>query len=117
MMVTSGLLSFAVRWRTVLRAFHGLTSVVRRTATSDPLEHVEVPGWWFVAGTTVSGEFCVILGQRYFGISWWMGIVAVLFTFVLSIVAARPRAKRISRRSARWVKSRSCFTAGWRPRT
>src|SRR6185436_18094850 len=56
---------------------------------SDPLARVEVPTWWFVVGTTTSGAACVGLGYWFFGIAVWMGIVAVLVTFLLSIVAAR----------------------------
>ncbi|MEX0676728.1 MAG: OPT family oligopeptide transporter [Pirellulales bacterium] len=89
MMVTSGLLAFALRWRTVLRSFAGLISIVIPQTTRDPLEHIEVPGKWFLFGTLVSGTACVILGHLLFDIRWWMGIVAVLLTFVLSIVAAR----------------------------
>lgn len=90
MMVTSGLLSFALRWRTVLRAFQGLANLFGSgSATSDPLEHVEVPGSWFVLGTLVSGAACVLLGHFLFEVTWWMGILAVLVTFLLSIVAAR----------------------------
>jgi uncharacterized oligopeptide transporter (OPT) family protein len=37
----------------------------------------------------VSGLACVVLGQILFGIAWRMGILAVLLTFILSIVAAR----------------------------
>jgi OPT family oligopeptide transporter len=89
MMVTSGLLAFALRWRTVLRSFAGLLSVFTRQTSNDPLEHIEVPGKWFVVGTLASGTACVILGHVLFDIRWWMGVVAVLVTFVLSIVAAR----------------------------
>jgi uncharacterized oligopeptide transporter (OPT) family protein len=89
MMVTSGLLAFALRWRTVLRSLGGLLAIFSRQPTNDPLAHVEVPGKWFVVGTLVSGTACVILGHYFFDIRWWMGVVAVLVTFVLSIVAAR----------------------------
>lgn len=90
MMVTSGLLSFGMRWRTMLRAFGGLARLFGgRSAQSDPLAHVEVPGSWFWIGTLVSGAACVILGSWLFSITWWMGILAVLLTFLLSIVAAR----------------------------
>ncbi|HEY5313563.1 MAG TPA: OPT family oligopeptide transporter [Pirellulales bacterium] len=90
MMVTSGLLSFAFRWRTVLRAFSGLGAMFgSKPRGNDALAHVEVPGSWFVVGTLVSGTACVLLGHFRFGITWWMGILAVLLTFVLSIVAAR----------------------------
>ena len=92
MMVASGLLSFALKWKTVLRAFGGLGRLMGGTAAAepdDPLAAIEVPSSWFVAGTLASGTACVILGHWLFGITWWMGILAVLVTFFLSIVAAR----------------------------
>jgi putative OPT family oligopeptide transporter len=92
LMVTSGLLSFALKWRTILRAFGGLAKLVGGAAGAeddDPLERIEVPASWFVVGTLVTGTVCVFLGHLFFGISWWMGAVAVLVTFFLSIVAAR----------------------------
>jgi len=97
MMVTSGLLSFALKWRTVLRAFGGLTGSIasifgrrqQQTALDDELAHIEVPASWFVIGTLLAGTACVVLGHLLFGITWWMGILAVLVTFLLSIVAAR----------------------------
>jgi putative OPT family oligopeptide transporter len=91
MMVASGLLSFGLKWRTVARAFGGLSRLVggATTADDDPLAHVEVPASWFIVGTLVAGTACVILGHYLFGITWWMGILAVLVTFLLSIVAAR----------------------------
>ena len=92
MMVTSGLLAFALKWRTVLRAFGGLGRLVGGRGGADrddPLAHVEVPASWFVAGTVGAGGACVVLGHWLFGITWWMGILAVCVTFFLSIVAAR----------------------------
>ena len=89
LMVAASLTSFAVRWRTVLRAFSSMASIVQGRAADDPLKRIEVPGWWFVVGTLAAGTSCVVLGELYFGIAWWMGVIAVLFTFVLSIVAAR----------------------------
>jgi putative OPT family oligopeptide transporter len=92
MMVSSGLLSFAFKWKTVLRAFGGLGKLVggaTHAAHDDPLERVEVPSSWFLAGTIASGAACVVLGHLFFDITWWMGILAVFLTFFLSIVAAR----------------------------
>ncbi len=92
MMVASGLLSFALKWRTVLRAFGGLGRLVGGESAAgrdDPLAHVEVPASWFIGGVLAAGTACVVLGHWLFGITWWMGILAVLVTFFLSIVAAR----------------------------
>jgi len=91
MMVSSGLFSFALKWRTLVRAFGGLGRLVGggSAGQDDPLAHIEVPSSWFVCGTLVAGTACVILGHFLFGITWWMGVVAVAVTFLLSIVAAR----------------------------
>lgn len=90
LMVASGLLSFGLRWRTALRAFSSLTSILSSGQKNrDPLEEIEVPGSWFLVGTLVSGAACVFLGSHLFQIEWWMGVIAVLLTFLLSIVAAR----------------------------
>ena len=90
LMVASSLLSFALRWKTVLRSFSGLGALLGRGGRRhDPLAHVEVPASWFIVGTTLSGLACILLGHYLFGINYWMGLLAVLVTFVLSIVAAR----------------------------
>ncbi len=89
MMVTSGLLGFVLRWRTVLRSMASIFTIFSWQESSDPLDHVEVPGKWFVIGTLISGAACVLFGHYLFDINWWMGTLAVLTTFVLSIVAAR----------------------------
>lgn len=90
MMVTSGLLLFALNWKTVIRAFSTLASFAKGgSGEVDPMEKIEVPASWFVVGTLVLGVAIVIMGHYAFGISWWMGVIAVLATFVLVVVAAR----------------------------
>ena len=92
MMLTYGLLSFALRWRMVARAFGDLRAIFSKDKTNDdPIAHVEIPGSWFVAGIVVSGLACILLGHFRFGISWWMGMLALPVTFLLSIVVARAR--------------------------
>jgi uncharacterized oligopeptide transporter (OPT) family protein len=91
-MVTSGLLAFALQWRTVVRALRGLGAVFsggRGTATDDPLEAIEVPSAWFVAGFAGSGLGCMAVLHYGFGTTWWMGLVAVSMTFFLGIVSCR----------------------------
>jgi putative OPT family oligopeptide transporter len=90
-MVTSGLFMFALQWKTVLRAFGGITNIFykRQNTAVDPLAHIEVPSSWFVTGTAVSGLGCMLVLHYAFQTSWWMGLVAVVMTFFLAIVAAR----------------------------
>jgi putative OPT family oligopeptide transporter len=90
-MVTSGLFMFALQWKTILRAFGGLTNIFhsRPDTAADPLAHIEVPSSWFVTGMAVSGLGCIMVLHYAFQTSWWMGLVAVALTFFLAIVAAR----------------------------
>jgi OPT family oligopeptide transporter len=90
-MVSSGLLSFAFQWRTVSRAFKDLAKVFRPTneGEKDPLAAVEVPGSWFLIGVGVTTVGIVALGAGAFGIHPALGVLAVLLSFVLAIVACR----------------------------
>jgi OPT family oligopeptide transporter len=92
MMVAGGLLSFGLKWRTILKALVDLVLVLQGKSTlakDDPMRSIDVPTSWFLIGTFVSGMACVVLGHLYFEISYGMGVLAVLLTFLLSIVAAR----------------------------
>ncbi|MEN9834052.1 MAG: hypothetical protein RL011_245 [Pseudomonadota bacterium] len=90
LMVTSSMVSLGLKWRTIVRAMSGLKSAFSKDpGPVDPLAHIEVPTSWFVWGTLVAGGAAVYLGHAWFGITWWMGILAVVMTFFLAIVAAR----------------------------
>ena len=85
MMIAEGLLGLAFQARTISRALRGLV------ARSGPQAHaaVEVPTSWFAAGTSVATVGVLTLGHLYFGIPWHLGLLAVLLTFFLSLVACR----------------------------
>jgi OPT family oligopeptide transporter len=89
MMVTSGLLLFFMNWKTVVRAFGTIGAFLKRRAGTDPMDRIEVPGSWFIGGFAALGLVVVILGHALFHITWWMGVIAVLATFLLVLVAAR----------------------------
>lgn len=85
-MVTSGLLSFALQWRTIARAF-------RRSTGGDDVDPrmmaTEVPGTWFLYGTAFFAVLVAIVGEIWFHIPWYYGLLAVAMTFFLALVAAR----------------------------
>jgi OPT family oligopeptide transporter len=91
LMATSGLFMFALQWRTVLRAFSGITSIFVPQASKieDKMSHIEVPPSWFLTGITVSGLGCMAVLRFAFDTTWFMGFVAVAMTFLLAIVACR----------------------------
>ncbi len=89
-MVASGLLTFFMQWKTVLKAFSGIFKLFQGRKTPDtPQAAVEVPDSWFITGVTISGIGCAAILHFAFGTTWWMGLIAIITTFLLSIVACR----------------------------
>jgi OPT family oligopeptide transporter len=91
-MVFTSLTALALQWSTIVRSF----SVFRQGASSQPaadvdraMAKIEVPTSWLVAGLVPVGIALVAIQIIAFGISWWAGIIAVLMSFVLSLVACR----------------------------
>jgi uncharacterized oligopeptide transporter (OPT) family protein len=90
-MVTSSLLSFALGWRTALRAFRSLGAMFGsggRTADG-PVRAIEAPSSWLIAGQLLGFAGLAWLGQRTFGMPVWQTAVAVLLSFALALVACR----------------------------
>ena len=90
-LVSAGLTSFALDWRSVARAFSGMAAVLRRRrAVEDhPIEAVECPPWWFPAGFVVLSPIIVLLMGWLFQIPLWAAIIAVPLAVVMGFVAAR----------------------------
>ncbi len=102
LMVTSGLLTFAFQWRTIMRAFSGLGALRKKkpgegapyregseVTEKDQMAAIEVPTSWFGAGMLFATVGLVIVGYLGFGIAPWLSVLAVLLSFILSIVACR----------------------------
>lgn len=87
-MVSYGLLSFAMQWRTIGRAVRGL---LRRDGAQvdERVRRTEVPASWFAWGTLLSGAGAVALAHAYFDVPWHYGALAVALTFFLALVACR----------------------------
>jgi len=89
-MVTSSLLSFALKWRTLQRAFKDLGAMFGgRRAANDPVTAIETPSSWFIAGQAAAFVGLAWLGHRIFGMPYWQTAVAVLLSFALALVACR----------------------------
>lgn len=86
MILSSGLLAFALQWRTVLRA---VQSVGAAFSGSREDESAEVPMRWFFIGLAVLTPIVVFLEWFLFAIHPWMGALSVVLGFFISIVACR----------------------------
>ena len=89
LMVVSGLLAFAMQWKTVVRAIMPAKKVDGEGGVDDPLAAIEVPQTWFWAGTTFSALGILLIMHFAFHVTPWMSLLAVGMTFFLSLVACR----------------------------
>jgi uncharacterized oligopeptide transporter (OPT) family protein len=87
MMVAYGLVTFALGYRAIGRAFSDLRA--SRAAGPSPADAIEVPFSWFVVGTASSGAVVVVVGWLAFDIPLHYGALAVFMTFFLALVACR----------------------------
>jgi len=91
LLVTSGLTSFALDWRSVARSFQGLARVFGRRGdgADDAMDAIECPSWWFPAGYVVLAPIVVVLMGVMFHIPLWACLVAVPLAIVMGFVASR----------------------------
>jgi len=90
-MVTSGLLAFFLQWRSIVRAFRGLTAMFGDPAKAkvSELDAIETPMSWFVAGQVIALAALAWLAKVSFNMPVWQSIVAVGLSFFLALVACR----------------------------
>lgn len=89
-LVSSGLTSFLLDGKSVMRSFSNLGTLWRRdNPQADPMDEVECPSSWFAIGIVVLTPVVVILMSYLFAIPWWAGLVAVPLAVIMGFVAAR----------------------------
>ncbi len=89
-MVTSGLLSFFLQWRSIVRAFSGLGAIFKQsTGKRDHIAAIETPISWFIGGQLFALVGICWLAKYSFDMPYWQSALAVAMTFALSLVACR----------------------------
>jgi uncharacterized oligopeptide transporter (OPT) family protein len=89
-LVGSGLTSFALDYRSLGRAFTGISQLFGRGKRSEQgIATVEVPEWWFPAGFALLTPIVVFLMAWLFQIPVWAAIIAVPLAVLMGFVAAR----------------------------
>lgn len=86
MILTSGLLAFALQWKTVVRAVRSVSSAF---GGGDKQAIAEVPMSWFFIGLALISPLVIFLEWYLFGIKIWMGVLSVIMAFFMAIVACR----------------------------
>jgi uncharacterized oligopeptide transporter (OPT) family protein len=91
LLVSSGVLSFAFQWRSVVRSFKALSVLFGKKpdAAADPLADIECPPAWFPLGFAVLGPIAVALMAYLFQIPVWAGVLALPLSVIMGVIAAR----------------------------
>ena len=87
-LVSSGVLAFVFQWKTILRAFQGMLGGGAAQEAS-PTDAVEVPNSWFGIGVLIAGGGVVAIAHLFFEVPFHYGVLAVIMTLALCMVAAR----------------------------
>lgn len=88
-MVFSSLTAVAVQWRTLVRSFTSLRGGTAGSEDAGVPARIEVPTSWLVAGLIPISIGLVVLNYLAFQMSILLGIVAVLMSFIVSLVCCR----------------------------
>jgi uncharacterized oligopeptide transporter (OPT) family protein len=91
-MVSAGILSFALQWRSILSSFSSLKSLfgMKRVSQKESLiDKLEAPMSWFIWGQIFGFLGLAIMAHYTFHMAWWASALAVVMTFFLALVASR----------------------------
>ncbi len=86
MMTTASLYSFFAKPEIILSAFKRKTKNTKNKGV-DPLEDIELPNWVSFVGIPVIGAIAVWMGHSWFGVQWWLGVIAIPMVFVFTLIA------------------------------
>ena len=89
-MVVAALTALFARPQVILSAFKGLGA--KKDTGRDVLGHIELPLWISFVGVPVIAVIGVFLMNKWFGVRWDLGLMAVPLILVLAMIAANSTA-------------------------
>nr|WP_295902326.1 OPT family oligopeptide transporter [uncultured Bdellovibrio sp.] len=84
-MTTSSLYGFFSKPQIIVQSFAKMFS--KKEKKSDALDKIELPMWIFAIGIPVLGAITVYLGHVWFGIHYWLGLLAIPLVFIFTLIA------------------------------
>lgn len=91
LMVSSGLTAFALQWKTISRAFQGWNpwELSKAKSSRQELDEIEVPARWLIIGLVPLTLAMIVLQACTFHIPPLLGLLSVVMSFFLALVACR----------------------------
>jgi uncharacterized oligopeptide transporter (OPT) family protein len=85
LMVSEALTSVAMSWRTFFRALR-FPAAIDQAAQAD---NQYIPNHWWIGGLGAGSVVTLVIAQTVFGIPWYLSLIAIALSAVLSTVATR----------------------------
>lgn len=85
-MTTSSLYSFFSKPQIIVQSFSKLFSK-KAKREAHALDKIELPMWIFAVGIPIIGAITVYLGHIWFGIHYWLGLLAIPLVFIFTLIA------------------------------
>jgi len=92
MMTTASLFAFFAKPQILLSAFRGLVGKRGHTGEQDPMRDIELPMGVFVVFIPLLGAVTVWLAHAFFGVSIWLGAIAIPLIFVFTVIGVNSTA-------------------------
>jgi OPT family oligopeptide transporter len=92
MMTTASLFAFFSKPQVLVSAFTSLRRKNGAARQADVLNHIELPMGVFVIGIPLVGAVVVLLANYYFGVKVWLGVLAIPFIFILTLIGVNSTA-------------------------
>jgi uncharacterized oligopeptide transporter (OPT) family protein len=86
-MTTSSLYSFFSKPEIIIGAFTKIFKKKVKADHHDVLEKIELPMKIFVIGIPIVGAITVWMGHAWFGVHWWLGLIAIPLVFIFTLIA------------------------------
>ncbi len=85
LMVSEALTSVAMSWRTFYRALKFPAAIDQAAQADDQY----IPNHWWIGGLAAGSVVTLVIAQTVFGIPWYLSLIAIVLSAVLSTVATR----------------------------
>ncbi len=92
MMVVASMVSLFAKPKVILGAFRGLFARRDEAAAVDVVKHIELPLWVSFVGVPVLGLCAAWMAHDFFGVQWYLAILALPLIFVLTLIATNAMA-------------------------
>ncbi|MCB0349714.1 MAG: OPT/YSL family transporter [Bdellovibrionales bacterium] len=86
MMTTSSLYAFFSKPEILIASFKSMFAK-KENKKVDILKDIELPMWIFVVGIPIVGAITVYMGHAWFGVHYWLGLIAIPLVFVFTLIA------------------------------